>query len=508
MGECLSCCRPPAEVGQTSAASSSRYLGDSANRRSRKKPKQEEGTEVSGGGGRKGRLLEVESVACEFEEDELHRFTGRLFSNGASEMACLHTQQGHKRSNQDAMIVWENFVSRSDTIFCGVFDGHGPFGHLVAQKVRDSLPLKLSNKWSANLIAKVRSKDSEEMTSFNTDEEPDEEPSDSSEVHGDGTVPEMYPPLKKSFLEAFKVVDKDLKDNSAVDCFCSGTTAVTMVKQGQDLVIGNLGDSRAVMGTRDEDNNLIAVQMTVDFKPNLPGEAARIRKCKGRVFALKDKSETARLWLPNKNSPGLAMSRAFGDFCLKDYGLISVPDILYHRLSDKDKFIILASDGVWDVLSNKEAVDIVASAPSRATAARALVDCAVQCWRLKFPTSKIDDCAVVCLFFEKQSSTDQFQKVDSKKTPTHPSESTEGPPDKEATTMLEMDRSVYGTENHNSPLDEIVPVTEEPTKTLAACISTVEDDEWSALEGVTRVNSILDIPRSLNTGKRSTHVAK
>ncbi|XP_074578169.1 putative protein phosphatase 2C 66 [Curcuma longa] len=474
MGACLSCCRPPAEVGQTSAASWSRYLGDSGSRRSRKKPKQEERTEVSGG---EGRSLEVESVACEIGEDELHRLPGRLFSNGASEVACLDTQQGQKCPNQDAMIVWENFVSRSDTIFCGVFDGHGPFGHLVAQKVRDSLPLKLSDKWSANLIAKVRSKDSEEMTFFNTDEEP----SDSLEVHGDGTVPEMYPPLKKSFLEAFKVVDKDLKDNSAVSCFCSGTTAVTMVKQGQDLVIGNLGDSRAVMGTRDKDNNLIAVQMTVDFKPNLPGEAARIQKCKGRVFALKDEPEASRLWPPNSDSPGLAMSRAFGDFCLKDYGLISVPDISYHRLTDKDKFIILATDGVWDVLSNKEAVDIVSSAPTRATAARALVDCAVQSWRLKFPTSKIDDCAVVCLFFEKQSSTDQFQKVDSKKTPI-------------------------------CNADEIVPVTEEPKEPdwsqSTACISTAEDDKCSVLEGVTRVNSILDIPRSLNSGERSTHMAK
>ena len=40
------------------------------------------------------------------------------------------------------------------------------------------------------------------------------------------------------------------------------------------------------------------------------------------------------------------MARAFGDFCLKDYGLISVPDISYHRLTEKDEFIILATDGV------------------------------------------------------------------------------------------------------------------------------------------------------------------
>jgi hypothetical protein len=41
------------------------------------------------------------------------------------------------------------------------------------------------------------------------------------------------------------------------------------------------------------------------------------------------------------------MARAFGDFCLKDYGLISVPEISYRRLSEKDEFIILATDGVY-----------------------------------------------------------------------------------------------------------------------------------------------------------------
>lgn len=54
----------------------------------------------------------------------------------------------------------------------------------------------------------------------------------------------------------------------------------------------------------------------------------------------------ARLWLPNANSPGLAMARAFGDFCLKDFGLISVPEISYRRITEKDEFIVLATDGV------------------------------------------------------------------------------------------------------------------------------------------------------------------
>lgn len=76
------------------------------------------------------------------------------------------------------------------------------------------------------------------------------------------------------------------------------------------------------------------------------GEAERIRKCKGRVFALNDEPEVARVWLPYNDSPGLAMARAFGDFCLKDFGLISVPEISYRRLTEEDEFIVLATDGV------------------------------------------------------------------------------------------------------------------------------------------------------------------
>jgi serine/threonine protein phosphatase PrpC len=59
----------------------------------------------------------------------------------------------------------------------------------------------------------------------------------------------------------------------------------------------------------------------------------------------------ARLWLPNFNSPVLAMARAFGDFCLKDFGLISVPEVTYRQISEKDEFIVLATDGVIKMLS-------------------------------------------------------------------------------------------------------------------------------------------------------------
>lgn len=76
------------------------------------------------------------------------------------------------------------------------------------------------------------------------------------------------------------------------------------------------------------------------------GECERIWSCKGRVMALEEEPSVYRVWMPDQDCPGLAMSRAFGDFCLKDYGLISVPEVFYRKLTEKDEFMVLASDGV------------------------------------------------------------------------------------------------------------------------------------------------------------------
>lgn len=61
---------------------------------------------------------------------------------------------------------------------------------------------------------------------------------------------------------------------------------------------------------------------------------------------MKEEPNVHRVWMPDQDCPGLAMARAFGDFCLKDYGLISTPEITYRRLTDDDEFVVLASDGV------------------------------------------------------------------------------------------------------------------------------------------------------------------
>ncbi|KAJ1279092.1 hypothetical protein BS78_04G129000 [Paspalum vaginatum] len=364
---------------------------------------------------------------------ELRATPGRIAGNGACDIASLYTLQGKKGVNQDAMIFWENFCSRDDTIFCGVFDGHGPYGHLVAKRVRDLLPVKLG--------ADLGIEDGRQTSAINIKGNANEVGSPeriaregnavSSEAAQNGEYPEVFPSLRTSFLKAFHVMDRDLKLHKNIDCFFSGTTAVAVIKQGRNLIIGNLGDSRAVLGMRDENNQLVAVQLTVDLKPNIPSEAQRIRQRRGRIFALPEEPEVARVWLPKYNSPGLAMARAFGDFCLKDYGVISMPDVTYHRIAENDEFIVLATDGVWDVLSNDEVVNIVSRATSRAAAARFLVESAHRAWRTRFPTSKIDDCAVVCLFL----NTDEAIESSSSMTTNNLTNSVEASSDQHSTAI-------------------------------------------------------------------------
>ncbi|CAD6217579.1 unnamed protein product [Miscanthus lutarioriparius] len=390
-------------------------------------------------------------------EEQLGSVPGRIFSNdGRSRTAAVFTQQGRKGINQDAMLVWDGFGGEDDVVLCGVFDGHGPHGHLVARRVRDALPLKLMSAVRA-------SKAGLDMPAA---------------------------AWRKAFASTYKAMDKDLRSHAILDCFCSGSTAVTVLKLGSDLYMANIGDSRAVLGSRDSGGGggMVAVQLTVDLKPDVPSEAERIKKCRGRVFALQDEPEVPRVWLPFDDAPGLAMARAFGDFCLKDYGVISVPEFFHWSLTEKDQFVILASDGVWDVLSNQEAVDIVASSPSRSKAAKSLVEAAAREWKTKYPTSKIDDCAVVCLYLDgkmdhERDSTASMDNISlDEGSVADPNEAQEQEP---ALTRNFTVRTVAGSA-HEKALSGAID---------AVVAGAAHDQNWSGLDGVTRVNSLVQLPR-------------
>ena len=141
---------------------------------------------------------------------------------------------------------------------------------------------------------------------------------------------------------------------------------------------------------------------------------------------------------------------------------------------------------IWDVLSNKEVVDIIASAPARASAARFLVESAVRAWRYKYPTSKIDDCAVVCLFLDTNSSStasntklnEQLNSVD-----------------QVATCSEKEDPSGAVILNRSGTVRNGNEILQEGSKEREEEMHADMEKEWSALEGVSRVNTLLNLPR-------------
>ncbi|CAN1230913.1 Probable protein phosphatase 2C 58 [Linum perenne] len=121
-----------------------------------------------------------------------------------------------------------------------------------------------------------------------------------------------------------------------------GSTAVTAILiNGEKLVVANVGDSRAVIC-----KNGVAKQLSVDHEPS---KEKRMIESRG------------------------GFARAFGDRSLKVH-LSSEPDVSEESVDDEAEFLILASDGVWKVMSNQEAVDSIKTVKDAKTAAHQLIE--------------------------------------------------------------------------------------------------------------------------------------
>ncbi|KAK8945616.1 Protein phosphatase 2C 37 [Platanthera guangdongensis] len=126
-------------------------------------------------------------------------------------------------------------------------------------------------------------------------------------------------------------------------CDHVGSTAVVSVIFKQHIVVANCGDSRAVLC-----RNGTPVPLSDDHKPDRPDELRRIEDAGGRVI----------YWDGARVLGVLAMSRAIGDNYLKPF-VISEPDVTVTEREEGDECLILASDGLWDVVTNETACQIV-----------------------------------------------------------------------------------------------------------------------------------------------------
>ncbi|OWM87746.1 probable protein phosphatase 2C 9 [Punica granatum] len=153
---------------------------------------------------------------------------------------------------------------------------------------------------------------------------------------------EFWTEPARSIAKAYERTDEAILSHSP-DLGRGGSTAVTAILiDGCKLWIANVGDSRAVLSRRGQ-----AVQLSIDHEPNT--ERGSIEDRGGFVSNMP--GDVARV------NGQLAVSRAFGDKNLKSH-LRSDPDIVSADVDTDTDILILASDGLWKVMSNQEAVDI------------------------------------------------------------------------------------------------------------------------------------------------------
>jgi serine/threonine protein phosphatase PrpC len=215
--------------------------------------------------------------------------------------------------------------------FYGIFDGH--LGNLASKYAASSLGEELANR--------LRDLDEQSRTNPQWKERVEKEVSDTFEL------------IHDQFLNAVSLVPYGPTDQS-------GTTATALIWTPETVIITSLGDSRAVMPHWKNDRaELSAIQLTSDHVASDSKEKELIESRGGRILSVNgiDRVEGK-----------LVVTRSIGDLNLS--AISQKPDVLSLQRdeikdmcgnppSDSLCFVILASDGLWDVLTNMEAVDMV-----------------------------------------------------------------------------------------------------------------------------------------------------
>jgi len=242
--------------------------------------------------------------------------------------AAVSSIRGKRKHMEDTFKAEGDLFNDGETSFYAVFDGHA--GSKAAAFAANRLHIDIKNE-----LSPLRCKSGFQK-------------SDSSDI-------------SSAISTGFQNVDSKFLKTARERGWPDGTTAVAAVvlgrkasdregdksskpstKSSAHLYVANTGDSRCILIKNGQ-----AVPLSEDHKPNREDERARIEASGGHV-----------VYLGTWRVEGiLAVGRAIGDQYLKKY-VIPDPEIRHHELTNEDVALVLATDGVWDVLSNQEVADI------------------------------------------------------------------------------------------------------------------------------------------------------
>lgn len=267
----------------------------------------------------------------EGEEEELDEAERRLNGAAACPAHCVVSICGRSREMEDAAVAVPSFLTLpseanapADTFhFFAVYDGHGgpQAAEFCKERLHGTLAEEMSvagsscpSHWDASMQSCFRRLDAE-LCGFCP--------------HGSECT--------ESKAEASTSNSCSSSCTEPLVAGSVGSTAVVAVVGASHIVVANCGDSRALLCRGRQ-----AVPLSTDHKAGRPDEVARIEAAGGHVIS----------WQGYRVLGVLAMSRALGDRYLKPY-VIGQPEVTCTARSDDDECLILASDGLWDVLSNE-----------------------------------------------------------------------------------------------------------------------------------------------------------
>ena len=296
---------------------------------------------------------------------------------------------GKSKINQDNYFCYDLINQYK---FIGVCDGHGEYGHNVSEFIKNNLPNELNNQ--------LKQINSFEKIIHNFHEK-------TNKVNNIIQFKKLKEILNKShIITNNKLLLKNNFNN--LNLKYSGSTSINILLDPNNLnklYISNIGDSRAIIIKEMKNKYWTCHQLSRDHKPIEKDESSRIYKNGGEIQKMQDENGgwvgPLRVWEKNGIGPGLAMTRSFGDIIGSCIGVICLPEINEYILKKEDKAIIIASDGLWEYISNKETTNIVKNAFNKKEdnkIANQLYIEAYKKWKNK--DKGVDDITIICIILK------------------------------------------------------------------------------------------------------------
>ncbi|CAI2359825.1 unnamed protein product [Moneuplotes crassus] len=309
--------------------------------------------------------------------------------------------------NQDSYIASPKMMGYNFLHLFAICDGHGTNGHKASNFLRNTLPKELKNR----LQEETRSNGSQSL--------------DISKLAEQGKCPlsqDMYNLFVNSFLDT-----NDSLIRQEFDTKFSGSTCCALLIYEKKIFCANVGDSRCILiripnlkqrlaenshssrvqkSSEDaKELKITVLELSRDHKPDDHDERERIESNGGEIQSYINSKGICvgpkRVWVKNHNFPGLAMSRSFGDEIASRVGVSACPEIKETTLTHEDAYIVIASDGVWEFLENKEVAEIVYEyyvQGNAEKAAEAIVKEAFDRWKNR--EIIVDDITCIVLFLD------------------------------------------------------------------------------------------------------------